>query len=640
VSADALDGALGHIVSGLPGGGEARESQTLMSHAVGRAIEGERHLFVRAGTGTGKSLAYLLPAILSGRRVVVATATKALQDQLAGKDLPAIAARLARPFTFTVLKGRANYLCVQRLREGEVNGEQGELGVTERGARREDLSTQAVAIAKWATETETGDRAELPIEPDPRVWSSFSVSSDECPGAFRCPSGGDCFVESARARAAEAEVIVVNHHLVGAHLASGDVVLPEHDVVVVDEAHELEDVMTASLGVSISAGRLRGLLVSLRSVPASGAGELAGLGRDLAAAADQLEAAFEGLVGKRLSAELPPALAEVVELCRARVERLERAMGALAGGSAEGGAVPAQRAQLAAGRLRLDLDRLLAHSEDDVAWVEGGARPSLEIAPIEIAPLLRERFFGAHTTVLTSATLPPGLSARLGAPPERTDELDVGSPFAFEEQALLYCATHLPDPRAPGAEAALHDEIARLIEAAGGRTLALFTSHAAMRAAAAALRGRLAFPLLQQGDGSKEALVGEFRSSPETCLFATMSFWQGVDVPGSTLSLVIIDRIPFGRPDDPLLSARRERAGPRAFQLIDVPRAAMRLAQGAGRLVRSSEDRGVVAVLDRRLAVASYRWDLIRALPPMRRTKDPDEVVSFLRALRGSVSEE
>ncbi len=236
--------------------------------------------------------------------------------------------------------------------------------------------------------------------------------------------------------------------------------------------------------------------------------------------------------------------------------------------------------------------------------------------------------------MLTSATLPPGIAARLGAPAERTDELDVGSPFAFEEQALLYCAAHLPEPRAASAEAAVHAEIERLIDAAGGRTLALFTSWAAMSKAASVLRDRLGFPILVQGEGGKEALVARFRVEPETCLFATMSFWQGVDVPGATLSLVIIDKIPFARPDDPLLSARRERAGPRAFTLIDVPRAAIRLAQGAGRLVRSTEDRGVVAVLDPRLASASYRWDLIRALPPMRRTKDPAEVASFLRSLR------
>ncbi len=323
--AERLERSLATVVSGLPGGGEVREAQELMSQAVQRAFASSRHLFVRAGTGTGKSLAYLLPAISSGRRVVVSTATKALQDQLAGKDLPAIAARLERSFRFTVLKGRANYLCVQRIREAEVAGSQGELGTPERGGHRGELSAQAVAVASWAKQTETGDRAELTIEPDPRVWSSFSVTSDECPGAARCPSGNDCFVEAARARAAEAEVVVVNHHLVGAHLATGESLLPEHDVVVVDEAHEFEDVMTASLGVSITPGRLRGLLLSLRAVPADAGGELAGLSREIAAAADQFEEAVTALGGRRLAGALPGELDAAVTLCSTRVARLERA---------------------------------------------------------------------------------------------------------------------------------------------------------------------------------------------------------------------------------------------------------------------------------------------------------------------------
>ena len=238
-----------------------------------------------------------------------------------------------------------------------------------------------------------------------------------------------------------------------------------------------------------------------------------------------------------------------------------------------------------------------------------------------------------------SATVPPGLAARLGADQARTEELDVGSPFAYQEQALLYCAAHLPDRRRPDAEAAIHDELAALVDAAGGRTLALFTSRAAMERAAEAMRKRLGWPILAQGDASKSALLEEFAAEAGACLFATMGFWQGVDVPGATLALVVIDRIPFPRPDDPLMAARRERAGPSAFRTIDLPRAASLLAQGAGRLVRSAGDRGVVAVLDSRLATASYRWDLVRALPPMRRTKERAEAEAFLRTIHRDASQ-
>jgi len=247
--------------------------------------------------------------------------------------------------------------------------------------------------------------------------------------------------------------------------------------------------------------------------------------------------------------------------------------------------------------------------------------------------------------ILASATVPPGLAERLGAPRGRTEELDVGSPFEYERHALLYCAAHLPDRRSAAAEGAIHDELEALIAAAGGRTLALFTSRRAMESAAEELAARFEasgkeLPILMQGQGARGRLVEEFSARPEVSLFATMGYWKGIDVPGATLSLVVIDRIPFGRPDDPLLVARREHAGPDAFRLVHLPRAAALLAQGAGRLIRTSEDRGVVAVLDSRLATASYRWALVRALPPMRRSKDRSEVEGFLRSLRGGGQEQ
>ena len=290
------------------------------------------------------------------------------------------------------------------------------------------------------------------------------------------------------------------------------------------------------------------------------------------------------------------------------------------------------RALLAAGHLAADLARLAALTEDEVAWVEeGGTAPSLRIAPIDVAPLLADRLWGEVTGVLTSATVPLGLPERLGLAEGDHEVIDVGSPFDFRGHALLYVARSLPDRRRPESEPALHDELEHLIKAAGGRTLALFTSWRAMHAAVDALRGRLDVPVLSQSDLPKPALVEAFRDSEPTCLFATLGFWQGVDLPGRTLSLVTIDRIPFPRPNEPVLEARRERAGPGAFAAVDLPRAGTLLAQGAGRLIRTSDDRGVVAVLDSRLATASYRGALLARVPPMRRSVTRAEAEAFLR---------
>lgn len=626
----AAEVGLRRVAAKLPKGGERRSGQRAMVEAVERAISSSRHLAVSAGTGTGKTLAYLVPAVLSGRRVVVATATKALQDQLATNDVPLVQSALRR-FSFAVLKGRSNYLCVQRLVESRAASAQGTLGSDSAGSSA--LGAEARTVLAWAATTTTGDRAELEAEPDARVWGSFSVSADECPGAHRCPSGEACFAERARAGAEAADVVAVNHHLLGADLASDGAVLPEHDVLVVDEAHALEDTVTESLGVTISPGRLRGIAALARAASPTGRALERPID-EIIAAADGLEAHLSGRVGARVTEPLEAELAAVLELASGRLERLEAELATDSVPSAD--RQRAARAALAAGRLRGDLQRLVALGPDDVAWIEEGRRPSIRVAPIDVASILRERLFSTRTVVLTSATIAPGIAERLGAPSDDVDEVDVGSPFDYEAHALLYCAADLPDRRAPSAEAAIHEELARLIVAAGGRTLALFTSHGAMSRAAEALRETIDFPLLVQGELSKSALVGCFTEDPSTCLFATMGFWQGVDVPGSTLSLVVIDRIPFPRPDDPLIAARRERAGRGAFVSIDLPRAATLLAQGAGRLIRTASDRGVVAVLDPRLATASYRWQLVRALPPMKRTKDREEALAFLRALRES----
>jgi len=611
--------ALARVRAALPGGGEERPGQAAMAEAVAKAIVDRRHLIVQAGTGTGKSLAYLVPLVLSGAKCVVATATKALQDQLATKDLPLLAEHLGVDVDFAVLKGRSNYLCLQRAQE-TAGSDNLELPLGEgRGQVAEELRT----LIAWARESKTGDRAELDFEPSPRVWAQLSMTATECPGALRCPSGEACFAEEARRRAEQAAVVVVNTHLYGAHLASGGHVLPDHDVVVFDEAHELEDVAAASLGLEITAGRFRGLAGLARPVVGP---DRRSVMDDLADAGDLFEAATESLRGQRLA---NPPTGEAETMLSRVADRVTRAVSAIRQAGDED---PRRaRALQAGGHLAADLALVRAPANTDVTWVEGPPRSAvLRMAPVDVGDRLAQRLWSSVTAVLTSATIPPLLANHLGI--AACEELDVGSPFDYEHQALLYCAVHMPDPRQPTYEAALHDELAWLIGAAGGRTLALFTSWRAMQAAADALRDRVPYRLMTQADLPKPALLSQFMTEETSCLFATMGFWQGVDVPGRALSLVAIDRIPFPRPDEPLQQARRDRAGAGAFKIVDLPRAATLLAQGAGRLIRAASDRGVVAVLDSRLSSATYRWDLVRVLPPMKRTRSREEVAAFLAA--------
>ncbi len=519
-----------------------------------------------------------------------------------------------------------------------------------------------------------------------------STTARECPGAFRCPSGHECFAEDARARAADADVVVVNTHLYGAHLASGGAVLPPHELVVFDEAHEVEEVMTDSLGVEIGPGRFRALAATARPLLDPGSAGAVDAADAVSDAGDLLQRVIRPLAGLRIprrrlvgedpdapapvedepvEAPSPPAeplglelglgdiaaqrtpvrapappsppgaeagLAEVLALASGRVSRLVDSLrrAEREAGDDEPSAARSRRDRvlLAAGHLAADLARLTALTDDEVAWVDAGSRsPSLRVSPIDVGPLLSEHLWSTVTGVLTSATVPLGLPERVGLPTGSSDELDVGSPFDYPHHAMLYVAQALPDRRRPESEPAIHDELEALINAAGGRTLALFTSWRAMHAAVDALADRLSFPVLSQSDLPKPALIEAFTTSEPTCLFATLGFWQGVDVPGRTLSLVTLDRIPFPRPDEPVLQARRDRAGAGAFAAVDLPRAGTLLAQGAGRLIRTAEDRGVVAVLDSRLATARYRGALLARVPPMKRTIDRSEVEAFLRRI-------
>jgi ATP-dependent DNA helicase DinG len=673
-----VDSALARAAGALPAH-EDRPEQREMAQAVGVAIRSQRHLVVQAGTGTGKSLAYLVPALALGARVVVSTATKALQDQLAHRDLPQLSRSLGVRFQFAVLKGRSNYICLQRVNEISGGGQQMALGESDgpeppqalgrlgREVRRlVEWAGGEVAVdgtpggrggggdggggggRGWDPPIVSGDRAELSFEPSEAAWAQVSTGWRECPGAAQCPSGDQCFAEAARKRAAEADVVVVNTHLYATSLAIQEAdLLPDHDLVVFDEAHELEDIASAALGFDLNQARLVALARLARPLVAQSSVVVA-----LEDGAVVLGGALRPHRDQALSRPLPEEVSDALVVVRERVNRALdelRKAGRGTGGAAgaEAGAADAgpqarrSRAQKAAAHLLEDVNEILELPASQIAWVEGPEQgPVLRVAPIDVGEVLLERLWkreDAPTAVMTSATIPPRLGQRLGLPVGSYDELNVGSPFCYPDQALLYCPVHLPDPRDGHFEAAMHDELVALIEASQGRALALFTSWRAMQAAAEVVRGRVPWTVFTQSDLPKPKLVAEFTADEHSCLFATMGFWQGVDVPGPSLSLVTIDRLPFPRPDDPLLRARRAALGPRAFELIDIPRAATLLAQGAGRLVRSKHDRGVVAVLDRRLGKARYRWELVNALPPMRRTRSRAEVEAFLADLRAKV---
>jgi ATP-dependent DNA helicase DinG len=659
---------LGRVVAKLPAG-QVREGQRKMAVAVAECLAGGGHVAVTAGTGTGKSFAYLVPAVLSGKRVVVATATKALQDQLATKDLPLVAGslKLGRPVKWAVLKGRSNYVCRQRLSEMEASGWQASMedlarpGAGSGSNRPGSISDHVVRLVEWSASTMSGDRAELDFEPHAAAWSAVSVGVDECPGAHRCPSGADCFTERARAKAAVADVVIVNLHLFGVDLRSGGTVLPDHEALVVDEAHGIEDVLATCLGVEVSPARLRRIAAGARSALGAGsagtdrtepnpagARRRRGASETSTAAADGVVSAalrFEQALAAEQERRLPHGLgADIGDAVRLVVSRLVRLEGDLRAASIPDGAGSGNREStdaaqrslrslLAAERCREELESCLVAGNDEVVWVTGGDRASLKSAPLDVSPTLAAQVFNVMPVVLTSATLPPGLPEHLGAAADSVTEIDVGSPFDYRRHGLVYCAVGLPDRRRAEAEDAIHGELEVLIRAARGRTLGLFTSFRAMQAAATAVRPRIPWALHVQGDLPKPALLRAFSSQEEACLFATMGFWQGVDVAGPTLSLVVIDRLPFPRPDEPLTAARREAAGARGFLTVDLPRAATLLAQGAGRLIRTETDRGVVAVLDPRLAQASYSSYLVKALPPMRRTRDRGEAVAFLEAM-------
>ena len=655
-------------------GGTQRPGQVQMAEAVAQAFATGEHLAVQAGTGTGKSLAYLVPAIARAvtddAPVVVSTATIALQRQLVDRDLPrlvdAIAGALPRKPTFALLKGRRNYLCLNKINSGPdedppdpgqeelFNADSRVASLLPAGAAAISAMGRDIArLTQWASETETGDRDELRPGVPERSWSQVSVSARECIGATRCPYGTDCFAEKARGKAADADIVVTNHALLAIDAIADATVLPEHDFLVIDEAHELTDRVTsvataeltpAPLGVTVRrTARLVGpeLTDRLEAAVATFASAIhdgqpgridyldAELGTYLTALRDAAAAARSAIDPKPAD---PQAAAARLEAIAALTEITDTAARVL---DSFGPAIP---------------DRT------DVVWLDheesrgsGAARPVLRVAPLSVAGLLAAQVFGTSTAVLTSATLTVGgsfdsMAAAWGLTEDTTWRgLDVGSPFDHAKSGILYVAAHLPPPGRDGAGAGAQlDEIADLIEACDGRTLGLFSSMRAARAAAEAMRERLDTPVLCQGDDGTPALVEQFTADPRTSLFGTLSLWQGVDVPGPSCSLVIIDRIPFPRPDDPLLTARQRQVAARGgngFMAVAASHAALLLAQGAGRLLRRSDDRGVVAVLDSRMATARYGGYLRASIPPFWSTTDPSLVRDALRRLRAPATD-
>jgi len=655
-------------------GGAEREGQVKMAEAVGRALRTGEHLAVQAGTGTGKSLAYLVPAIrhamVKDTTVVVSTATIALQRQLVDRDLPRLAKALKKPLghepTFAILKGRRNYLCLHRLDSGAPE-EPEDPGLFDPFAVSR-LGKEVGRLREWSSDTETGDRDELVPGVSDQAWRQVSVTARECLGVSRCPIGTDCFAERARAEAGRADVVVTNHALLAIDALQGYQVLPEHDLVIVDEAHELVDRVT-----SVATGELTASMVA---IAVRRCGKL--IDADIA---DRLQESSEGLgiILEDLAPGRIDMLPKPLEGAVTAVRDAARACITALGGDRKEDVEEATARKLARSQLEEVHDtaeRLLEAFDDDVAhqrdvvWLSAdrfgmsNRPPSLHVAPLSVAGLLRERVFGQTTTVLTSATLTLGgefdaLARQWGLPPSQakaekaagtaTDKeapadeapikwsgLDVGSPFDHGRNGILYVAKHLPPPGRDGLQPSTLDEIAALIEAAGGRTLGLFSSMRAAKQATEELRDRVKYPILCQGDDATSLLVSKFADDVRTCLFGTLSLWQGVDVPGPSLQLVIVDRIPFPRPDDPVQSARQravEARGGNGFLTVAATHAALLLAQGTGRLHRSVGDKGVVAVLDSRLATARYGGFLKASLPPFWPTTDPEVARGALRRL-------
>lgn len=636
-------------------GGQNRAGQRTMVAHVAQALELQRHLLVQAGTGTGKSLGYLVPALArvgeSDQPIVVATATLALQAQIVNRDIPRLLQALEpRPESqaqVALLKGRNNYLCLHKLEGGYPEDEPDVLFDMPSSTSR--VGEEVVRLREWADRTETGDRDELKPGVSDRAWAQVSVSAAECLGR-RCPLVEECFSEMARSRAAEADIVITNHALLAINAFEGMKVLPEHETVIIDEAHELVDRVTGAVSGSLTVAMVRRAARSVKkhSKADSGALEMA---------AGTLETAFEGLAEgllKGLDGRLLTAISAVNDAART----------ALSDTKPDGQDVDAglQMARSRVSEVHDMSSRILeASGEQDVLWIsrQGGWEngryvaasdtdpATLNIAPLSVGLQLRDGLFADRTVILTSATLTVGDSFDVaagalglqgeGAP--RWTSIDVGSPFDYRKQGIMYVAGDLKPPGF-GVHQGQLERLRELCEASEGGALGLFSSKRAAERAAEYMREHSDLNILLQGESSLKALVEEFSEDVDSCLFGTMSLWQGVDVPGDSCRLVVMDRIPFPRPDDPIAQARTEavnRHRGNGFMAVSAHHAAIRMAQGAGRLIRSVSDRGVVAVLDSRVATKRYGGFLMKAMPPMWSTQNKAAVTGALARLSESI---
>ena len=661
-------------------GGAERPGQVAMADAVDNALATGRHLLIQAGTGTGKSLGYLAPTLVrlagSRERIVIATATLALQSQLADNDIPAALDAVQkvtgkRP-KHAVLKGRTNYACLLRVRDGSETDQSTLISaadlagtITPRASPESVLGAEVLALREWAEEEATSgglaDRDGAPSHTD-RGWQQVSIPVRECLGAQRCPFGDECFVEKSREVARGADLVVTNHALLAINAMHGGTALPEHSAVIIDEAHELVARVTGAASAELTPAQIervaRRAMVHLDDDVAL----------DLLESAETLRGALEGAPLERVE----DTASGFVEGCATVRDAARSAVSAMTGGDDK--ADGERRQAAAAVKEVFDVaERMAALHSTDVIWVSESERMgrAARVAPLSVAGLMRSAVFGETTTVLTSATLKLGgeftqMAGSVGLRPSERDDsagepensvrdadgaaadedapvrwrgLDVGSPFDYGRQGILYLTRSMPAPGRDGMPAEVLTEIAELVWAAGGRTLGLFSSRRAAEAAAVHVRKQLPKQtVLCQGDAQLSELTRRFVAEEQTSLFGTLSLWQGIDVPGPTCSLVIIDRVPFPRPDEPLTLARQRavaEAGGNGFMSVAATHAALLLAQGAGRLIRRTDDKGVVAVLDPRLATARYGGFLRASMPPMWQTSDRETVVQALRRLSG-----
>jgi len=622
----------GFLARALPGY-EDRPAQARFSESVAQTLADGGLLLAEAGTGTGKTLAYLLPAVELGRRVVVSTGTKNLQEQLLLKDIPLLAKALGRTLNVAVMKGRGNYLCLLRFRSFSQAG---------RFRRLEEIPVFR-AVEEWAPRTRTGDRGEVADLPDSvDFWHEISAASENCIGQS-CPDFDPCWVTRMRQRALEVDLVVVNHHLLCADLAvrngSYGEVIPPYDAVILDEAHLLEDVATQYFGVQVSSHRVEELCRDVERELSAARMDAPDVTAELAAIRHRAEGLFKLLArgaGRRLGPDwMTSRLAEESAALLLRLEGLRTAILAL---PEKPEALSGHAAR--ADSLRQELAFVLAAEDDGhVYFVESrGHGVYLKATPIDVSGRLRELLFErVRAAVLTSATLAVDggfdyLKSRLGIQDLVREELLLPSPFDYRSQAVLYVPRRMPEPQSPAFVDRVAEEIVALLARSRGRAFVLFTSYANMNAVAERIAGQVEYPLLMQGEAPKAVLLETFRATPGAVLLATASFWQGVDVVGEQLSCVIVDKLPFASPGDPVVAARIDRLrnrGENPFNDYQVPVAVLMLKQGLGRLIRSASDRGVLAVLDSRLLGKPYGRRFLESLPPARLVHDLDEVDRF-----------